>query len=134
MLEGQQWVQAQADQNMGSWHCVSAKNASTSFTHVALLPWTHYIKFLVDEQWRIADDLPTAVDDGSLANYVAVPIGPTPPQTSPALPPPPGPPPRQPPPVPPPQPQPPTAAARASCSSRGTAFGLEGAAVSTRRA
>ncbi|TEB40173.1 hypothetical protein FA13DRAFT_1724402 [Coprinellus micaceus] len=45
-------------------------------TTVFLLPGTHHIRFLVDDQWRVADDLPTAVDDqGSLANYVAVPIG-----------------------------------------------------------
>ncbi|KAF8555255.1 hypothetical protein OG21DRAFT_1507937 [Imleria badia] len=48
---------------------------------VSLMPGTHHIRFIVDEQWRLADDLPTAVDDeGSLANYVAVPIsGLTPP-------------------------------------------------------
>ncbi|TFK23041.1 hypothetical protein FA15DRAFT_670872, partial [Coprinopsis marcescibilis] len=45
-------------------------------TMVDLLPGTHHIRFLVDDQWRVADDLPTAVDDqGSLANYVAVPFG-----------------------------------------------------------
>lgn len=45
------------------------------------MPGTHHIRFIVDEQWRLADNLPTAVDDeGSLANYVAVPIsGLTPP-------------------------------------------------------
>ncbi|RXW24098.1 hypothetical protein EST38_g1769 [Candolleomyces aberdarensis] len=44
-------------------------------TMVNLLPGTHHIRFLVDDQWRVADDLPTAVDDqGSLANYVAVPL------------------------------------------------------------
>lgn len=33
------------------------------------------MRFLVDGQWRVADDLPAAVDDqGSLANYVAVPL------------------------------------------------------------
>ncbi|KAG8214501.1 carbohydrate-binding module family 48 protein [Butyriboletus roseoflavus] len=50
-------------------------------TWVSLMPGTHHIRFIVDEQWRLADDLPTAVDDeGSLANYVAVPIsGLTPP-------------------------------------------------------
>jgi len=43
-----------------------------------LRPGTHHVRFLVDGQWRVADDLPAAVDDqGSLANYVAVPI-PTP--------------------------------------------------------
>ncbi|KAG2155811.1 carbohydrate-binding module family 48 protein [Suillus bovinus] len=51
---------------------------------VPLMPGTHHIRFIVDEQWRVADDLPTAVDDeGSLANYVAVPIsGLTPPHVS----------------------------------------------------
>ena len=66
--------------------------ADTSWsTWVSLMPGTHHIRFIVDEQWRLADDLPTAVDDeGSLANYVAVPIsGLTPPlRTSiPAVPP-----------------------------------------------
>jgi hypothetical protein len=38
------------------------------------LPGTHHIKFIVDENWKLAQDLPTAVDDdGSLANYVSVP-------------------------------------------------------------
>ncbi|KAJ2913839.1 hypothetical protein MD484_g6575, partial [Candolleomyces efflorescens] len=50
-------------------------------TMVNLLPGTHHIRFLVDDQWRVADDLPTAVDDqGSLANYVAVPFGSTKPK------------------------------------------------------
>lgn len=48
----------------------------SQFTHaitIPLLPGTHHLRFLVDEQWRVADDLPTAVDDqGSLANYVGV--------------------------------------------------------------
>ncbi|KAH8104665.1 5'-AMP-activated protein kinase beta subunit, interation domain-containing protein [Cristinia sonorae] len=41
---------------------------------VLLLPGTHHFKFIVDDQWRIADDYPRAVDDldGSLANYVNV--------------------------------------------------------------
>ncbi|GLB38643.1 putative 5'-AMP-activated protein kinase beta subunit, interation domain [Lyophyllum shimeji] len=59
---------------------------------VYLPPGTHHIRFLIDDLWRVADDLPTAVDDqGSLANYVAVPITYSPPaQTSiPASPPPP---------------------------------------------
>ncbi|KAG6919269.1 hypothetical protein DXG01_008067, partial [Tephrocybe rancida] len=50
---------------------------------VALPPGTHHIRFLIDELWRVADDLPTAVDDqGSLANYVAVPITYSPPPLS----------------------------------------------------
>ncbi|RDB14544.1 hypothetical protein Hypma_016349 [Hypsizygus marmoreus] len=50
---------------------------------VALAPGTHHIRFLIDDQWRVADDLPTAVDDqGSLANYVAVPINYSPPNTT----------------------------------------------------
>ncbi|KAA1469717.1 hypothetical protein DENSPDRAFT_849080 [Dentipellis sp. KUC8613] len=49
-------------------------STSNSFTTwVPLLPGTHHLKFVVDDQWRVADDLPTAVDDdGSLANYVNV--------------------------------------------------------------
>lgn len=42
---------------------------------IDLLPGTHHVRFLVDDIWRVADDLPAAVDDqGSLANYVAVPF------------------------------------------------------------
>ena len=44
------------------------------FAWVNLLPGTHHIRYIVDDQVRISDDLPTAVDDqGSLANYVAIP-------------------------------------------------------------
>ncbi|KAF9242613.1 carbohydrate-binding module family 48 protein [Melanogaster broomeanus] len=53
-------------------------------TWVSLMPGTHHIRFIVDEQWRLADDLPTAVDDeGSLANYITVPVsGLTPPHAT----------------------------------------------------
>ncbi|KAI5122777.1 hypothetical protein M0805_000121 [Coniferiporia weirii] len=53
-------------------------------TWVSLMPGTHHIRFLVDSVCTIAEDLPTAVDDnGSLANYVAVPIsGYTPPSAT----------------------------------------------------
>ena len=53
-------------------------------TWVSLPPGTHHIRFLVDGVSTTADDLPTAVDDnGSLANYVAVPIsGQTPPSAT----------------------------------------------------
>ena len=45
---------------------------------VPLLPGTHHIRFLVDGVSTIAEDLPTTVDDnGSLANYVAVPFSST---------------------------------------------------------
>ncbi|GBE85126.1 carbohydrate-binding module family 48 protein [Sparassis crispa] len=46
------------------------------FTYVPLLPGTHHLKFIVDDQWKTADEYPTASDDrdGSLANYVAVPF------------------------------------------------------------
>lgn len=49
------------------------------------MPGTHHLKFIVDDQWRIADDYPTAADDrdGSLANYVAVPFPVTSSSTSP---------------------------------------------------
>lgn len=44
---------------------------------VNFLPGTHHIRYIVDDQVRISDDLPTAVDDqGSLANYVAIPYSP----------------------------------------------------------
>lgn len=42
-------------------------------TTIYLSVGTHHIRFLVDDQWRVADDLPTTVDDqGSLANYVDI--------------------------------------------------------------
>lgn len=42
--------------------------------HLKLPPGTHHIKFVVDGQLRVAEDLPAAVDDdGSLANYITVP-------------------------------------------------------------
>ncbi|KAG5727273.1 hypothetical protein E4T56_gene18668 [Termitomyces sp. T112] len=50
---------------------------------VNLPPGTHHFRFLVDDTWRVADDLPTAVDDqGTLANYVAVPSTYSPPSTA----------------------------------------------------
>ncbi|KAF8261798.1 hypothetical protein EI94DRAFT_760043 [Lactarius quietus] len=55
-------------------------------TIVSLLPGTHHIKFIVDENWKLAQELPTAVDDdGSLANYVSValPAGPSVPASPP---------------------------------------------------
>ncbi|KAF8627378.1 hypothetical protein AX17_006193 [Amanita inopinata Kibby_2008] len=52
-------------------------------TTVALPRGTHHFRFLVDDQWRVADDLPTAVDDqGTLANYVAVLLSYSPPASS----------------------------------------------------
>lgn len=41
-------------------------------TQIHVLPGTHHFKFIVDDQWRITDQYPTAVDDldGSLSNYV----------------------------------------------------------------
>ncbi|KIK27509.1 carbohydrate-binding module family 48 protein [Pisolithus microcarpus 441] len=36
---------------------------TTWSTWVSLMPGTHHIRFIVDDQWRISDDLPTAVDD-----------------------------------------------------------------------
>ncbi|RDX49960.1 hypothetical protein OH76DRAFT_1350055 [Lentinus brumalis] len=46
----------------------------TFWTVVPLLPGTHHLKFLVDDQIKLSNDYPKAVDDidGSLANYVAV--------------------------------------------------------------
>ncbi|KAF5360570.1 hypothetical protein D9756_005064 [Leucocoprinus leucothites] len=83
-------------------------NVWTATIH--LLPGTHHVRFLVDDQWRVSDELPTAVDDsGSLANYVSVQPG-TPPSTATTLPPaPPSPTPAAPPqqaPTPPRQPAP----------------------------
>ena len=54
--------------------------SSVHHTTVSLPPGTHHIRFLIDDQWQVADDYPTAVDDqGSLANYVSVPITYSPP-------------------------------------------------------
>jgi len=65
----------------------SASDPDTYTTSVSLLPGTHHIKFIVDDNWRLAQDLPTAVDDdGSLANYVSV--NPPPVPCTPASPPP----------------------------------------------
>ncbi|QRV77676.1 hypothetical protein RhiJN_05691 [Ceratobasidium sp. AG-Ba] len=42
-------------------------------TTVDLKPGTHRLKFIVDDQWKCSNDLPTAVDDGgNLVNYVEV--------------------------------------------------------------
>ncbi|KLO14770.1 hypothetical protein SCHPADRAFT_299262 [Schizopora paradoxa] len=66
------------------------ENTDTWSTWVSLPPGTHHIRFLVDGVSQTATDLPTTVDDnGSLANYVAVPIsGYTPPTTTAVIPPP----------------------------------------------
>lgn len=55
--------------------CLSSRPGNIWSLTVYLQPGTHHVRFLVDGQWRVADDLPAAVDDqGSLANYVAVPL------------------------------------------------------------
>jgi hypothetical protein len=42
---------------------------------VSVLPGTHHVKFIVDGHWRVSDDYHKAVaDDGSLANYISIPI------------------------------------------------------------
>ncbi|KAI0662017.1 5'-AMP-activated protein kinase beta subunit, interation domain-containing protein [Cubamyces menziesii] len=48
--------------------------SGTFWTIVPLLPGTHHFKFIVDDQIRLTNDYPRAVDDrdGTLANYVAV--------------------------------------------------------------
>ncbi|KAJ3557573.1 hypothetical protein NP233_g11705 [Leucocoprinus birnbaumii] len=62
-------------------------NSNVWTATIHLLPGTHHVRFLVDDQWRVSDELPTAVDDsGSLANYVNVQPG-TPPSTASPLPP-----------------------------------------------
>ncbi|KAG9099019.1 hypothetical protein FS749_002307 [Ceratobasidium sp. UAMH 11750] len=48
-------------------------NMRAHVTTVDLKPGTHRLKFIVDEQWKCANDLPTAVDDGgNLVNYIEV--------------------------------------------------------------
>ena len=61
--------------------------SSTVYSSIVWLPrGTHHFRFLVDDQWRVADDLPTAVDDqGTLANYVAVRLSYSPPKPSNAI-------------------------------------------------
>ncbi|KAI0278268.1 hypothetical protein BGY98DRAFT_549067 [Russula aff. rugulosa BPL654] len=64
----------------------SASDPDAFTTTVPLLPGTHHVKFIVDDNWKLAQDLPTAVDDdGSLANYVTVPlpVGPSAPASPP---------------------------------------------------
>ncbi|KXN86447.1 SNF1 protein kinase subunit beta-2 [Leucoagaricus sp. SymC.cos] len=59
-------------------------SSNTWTATIYLLPGTHHVRFLVDDQWRVSDELPTAVDDqGSLANYVNVQSLTPPSQTSP---------------------------------------------------
>ena len=62
------------DRSLIVFFCSPADPTCWSLT-IELLPGTHHVRFLVDNIGRVADDLPAAVDDqGSLANYVAVPI------------------------------------------------------------
>ena len=52
----------------------SPTNPDVFKTTVRLPPGTHRLKFVVDDQWKCADDLPTATDnDGHLVNYIEVP-------------------------------------------------------------
>ncbi|KAI3621157.1 snf1 kinase complex beta-subunit [Moniliophthora roreri] len=42
-------------------------------TIISLAPGTHHLRFLVDDEWRVAENLPTAVNgSGGLANYLNV--------------------------------------------------------------
>ncbi|KAB5595905.1 5'-AMP-activated kinase beta subunit [Ceratobasidium theobromae] len=61
----------------GDWHTRRALVWDPAArAHVATLdlkPGTYRLKFIVDDQWRCANDLPTAVDDaGNLVNYIEV--------------------------------------------------------------
>lgn len=75
---GKTVILARAGDDDWKGRTIMGRESPTSLTFqttVDLLPGTHHIRFLVDDQWRVADDLPTAVDDqGSLANYVALPL------------------------------------------------------------
>ena len=68
------------DQTFYSYYvllCLFPRSDNVWFAWVNLPPGTHHIRYIVDDQVRISDDLPTAVDDqGSLANYVAIPYSP----------------------------------------------------------
>ena len=56
---------------------LSPRSDNVWYAWVNVQPGTHHIRYIVDDQVRISDDLPTAVDDqGSLANYVAIPYSP----------------------------------------------------------
>ncbi|ELU38279.1 AMPKBI domain-containing protein [Rhizoctonia solani AG-1 IA] len=52
------------------------RSSPTSHSHVTTLdlrPGTYRLKFIVDDQWKCSDSLPTAVDDaGNLVNYIEV--------------------------------------------------------------
>ena len=64
----------------------SSSHPDTFTITLPLSPGTHHVKFVVDDNWKLAQDLPTAVDDdGSLSNYVTVPhpAGPSAPPSSP---------------------------------------------------
>ncbi|KIK68136.1 carbohydrate-binding module family 48 protein [Collybiopsis luxurians FD-317 M1] len=60
--------------NNSSIRTMMDKESETTFsTTISFPPGTHHIRFFVDGDWRVADDLPTAVNDsGSLSNYVNV--------------------------------------------------------------
>ncbi|KAF8628639.1 hypothetical protein AX15_003773 [Amanita polypyramis BW_CC] len=83
---GKSVVLARAGDNDWKGRKVMERESRTSqvYSTIVLLPrGTHHFRFLVDDQWRVADDLPTAVDDqGTLANYVAVRLSYTPPKSS----------------------------------------------------
>lgn len=68
-------------------HAIALRSptSNTWVTHLSLLPGTHHIRFVVDDQMRVAEDLPAAVDnEGSLANYVVVGLAP-PSETPPSI-------------------------------------------------
>jgi hypothetical protein len=55
-------------------------------TTIPLQPGTHHVRYIVDGVWRVAETLPTAVDDeGSLSNYVSVHLSGTPPSPPPPV-------------------------------------------------
>lgn len=53
--------------------CLISSSTQLYTTPLYLPPGTHRIKFIIEDQWKCADDMPTAVDDGgNLVNYVEV--------------------------------------------------------------
>ncbi|KAF8349502.1 5'-AMP-activated protein kinase beta subunit, interation domain-containing protein [Amanita rubescens] len=84
---GKSVVLARAGDNGWKGRQLMERESSTVYSSIVWLPrGTHHFRFLVDDQWRVADDLPTAVDDqGTLANYVAVRLSYSPPKPSNAI-------------------------------------------------
>jgi hypothetical protein len=60
----------------GRTRLIADPNSPSTFSvSIRLPPGNHRLKFIVDDQWRCSDDLPTATDsDGNLVNYIEIPF------------------------------------------------------------